>query len=286
MKSLTPLKPAGRVDEVFEIDCVSDATVRQRHLDLAVARGLPLVRYRDARKGKVAIVASGPSARDYVDTLKAWDGEIWGINGAFHWMIKRGIKPHAFVGIDPEEILKDYLIDPPEDATYYLASQVHPGVFDHLKDRNVRLWFHADREIKLPDGCYPVPGGSSCLGRAPYLASLLGWQDVHLFGGDSSFPGETHVYGGSQPANTVPVEVDGVVYLSTRAFITQASDIVEIVQNFPGTITVHGSGLMPAMVQQAKDSGIHEWLIAQETAEMAGLNRQQRRAMKKVRMHG
>jgi len=280
--SLTPLKPLGSINEIFDIDCVSNAEVRQKHIDAAVARNLPRVTYRDVRRGKLAIVASGPSVGDYVDTLKQWDGQIWGINGAFAWMLHRGIKPNAFVGIDPEWFLKDYLIQMPDDATYYLAAQVHPDVFDHLAGKNVRLWFQADGEVKLPIGAVPVPGGSSCLGRAPYLACLMGWQDVHIFGGDSSFTHKTHVYGGELPSNICFAEAGGRSFKTTRTMIAQACEMVEIVQNFPGSITIHGDGLMPSMCEDLKNSGQHEALIAEEAAIMSGLNRKQRRAMKKV----
>jgi hypothetical protein len=53
-------------DKVFEIDCVLEPRERQKHIDSAVARKLRVVVKRKERKGKVAIVASGPSATDYV----------------------------------------------------------------------------------------------------------------------------------------------------------------------------------------------------------------------------
>jgi hypothetical protein len=118
-------------DKIFEIDCVLEPKERQKHIDSAVARKLRVVVKRKERKGKVAIVASGPSATDYVDLLKSWDGEIWGINRAFEWMRHRGVKPTGFLGIDPEWFLVECLPNIPEDVTYYLAAQVHPGVFDH-----------------------------------------------------------------------------------------------------------------------------------------------------------
>ena len=284
MQTLTPLKDAGRSEEIFEIDCVSDAPTRQAQIDAAVALNLPVVQYRAHRKGKLAIVASGPSATDYVDMLKEWDGEIWGINGAFEWMRHRGIKPHAFIGLDPEWFLKDYLPNPPEDATYYLAAQVHPGVFEHLRDRNVKLWFMADGEVKLPIGSIPIPGGSSCLGRAPYLACYMGWSDVHIFGGDSSFTDRYHVHDdpGGLPSNCVPAEVNGRTFVTTRTFMTQACNMVEIIQNFPGSITVYGDGLMQALAELQKQSGVEEYLKAEESKEFSGMNRKQRRALRKT----
>lgn len=279
METLTPLRSVGTQGEIMPIDCVSDRETRQRHIDSASARAIPHCTVGPARKGKLAIVASAPSVADYVDVLKDWDGDIWGINGAFAWMLHREIKPTGFIGVDPEEMLKDYLIEMPADVTYYLASQVHPAVFDHLKDRNVRLWHMSDRETKWPIGSTLVQGGSSCLTRAPWLACMLGWENVHIFGGDSSFTHKTHVYGGGIPSNFCFAEAGGEVFKTHKVMLVQACDVVDLVQNFPGTITIHGQGLMQAMVSDYEKTGLHEWLAKQEAAEL-GLNRKQRRAMR------
>ncbi len=283
MNSLTQLNHAGTQDQVVPIDCVSDKETRQRHIDLACLRGLPECQVGNPRKGKLAVVASGPSVADYVDELRSWDGEIWGINGAFHWMrARREIPATAFIGADPEAILVDYLVNPPQEAVYYLASQVHPEAFDHLRDRNVQLWHMSDKEVKWPIGTVTVHGGSSCLTRAPWLACMLGWEDVHIFGGDSSFTHKTHVYGGELPSNFCFVEVDRQLYKTHKVMMVQATDCVDMVQSFPGKITIHGDGLMPALLQQYKDTGVHEWLAKQEAQESrAGLNRKERRRLKK-----
>jgi hypothetical protein len=284
---LIPTKPEGKFDEIFNLDCVSDKETRQANLDYAVKTGVPWVQYRKPRKGKVAIVGSGPSATDYIPMLKEWDGEVWGINRAFPWLRHRGVKVDAFVGIDPEWFLLECTYHteephPPFDATYYLAAQVHPKVFDFLSKHNVKLWFAADREVKLPIGAVPVPGGSTALTRAPYLASLLGYEDVHIFGGDSSYTHKTHVHGGELPEKgVIPVVNSGRLFHTNTAMFAQASDMVEIVTNFPGSITIHGDGLMPQMVQEKHDSGEHEQLIAMEAMEMAGMTRAQRRALRR-----
>lgn len=282
MAELVPTGEFGNQGDIMPIDCVSDKETRQRHIDSASSRGLPLCQFGSAKKGKLAIVASAPSVAGYVPMLREWDGDIWGINGAFGWMIHRGIKPTGFVGVDPEEMLKDYLPEPP-DVTYYLASQVHPGVFDHLKDRNVNLWHMSDKEVeRWPEGAILVQGGSSCLTRAPWLAYMLGWEDVHIFGGDSSFTHKTHVYGGQIPSNFCFAEVRGQLFRTHKVMMVQACDVVDLVSNFPGMITIHGHGLMQSMVEEYKNSGVHEWLAKQEALEM-GMNRKQRRALKKCR---
>jgi len=279
----TQLKPAGRADQVFDIDVVSDPTVRQSHIDSALGRNLPRVIQRKRRPGKVAVVASGPSVADYVDVLKDWDGEIWGINRAFEWMRHRGIKPTGFLGIDPEWFLVECLPSIPEDATYYIASQAHPGVFDHLKDRNVRLWFLADGQVKHPSDAYLIFGGSTCLGRAPNLAYALGYRDVYIFGGDSSYTHKQYVHGDDLPANTVSAFVGGREFRTQRNLIQQASEFVEQMVEWargsdPIAVTLYGDGLMQAWYAHQSESGCYEAYLRE--AAQPHLNRKQRRAMR------
>jgi hypothetical protein len=290
--TLTPLKPEGTIDQIFELHCVADDTVRQQHLDSAVARGLPHCIKRAKRPGAVAIVASGPSAAESVDFLKNFDGEIWGINGAFAWLLKRGIKPSAFVGIDPEAILKGYLIEMPDDAVYYLAAQVHPEVFDHLEGKNVKVWFPADSGVKTPRGEPQIYGGSTCLGRAPNLAYLLGWREVHIIGGDSSYTNKSHVYGetGDLPGGTFPFELNGRMFITTRQMLQQACEFSEQMVEWarpgengaePLEVYLHGDGLMQEIFRQNSEAGVYEQYLQESMTP--GMNRKQRRAFKKMR---
>ena len=289
-KELTQSKPEGTIDKIFELHCVADEKVRQKHINSALARGLPICIRRSERKGKVAIVASGPSATEFVETLKEWDGEIWGINGAFAWLMKRGVKPTAFIGLDPENILKGYLIEMPDDAAYYLAAQVHPDVYDHLAGKNVRIWFPADSEVKFPAGAAQVYGGTTCLSRAPNLAYLLGWRDVHIFGGDSSYTRKSHVYGeeGDLPGGTFPIELNGRVFITTRQMLQQACDFSEQMVEWavpgadgskPLNVTLYGDGLMQEIFRQNYESGVYAQYLYESNG--GGMNRKQRRAMRK-----
>jgi uncharacterized Rossmann fold enzyme len=287
---LTPLKEGGTIDEIFNLDCVYDASQRQAAIDYAVKLRLPFCISRKQRPGKVAIVASGPSATEFIDLLKEWDGEVWGINGAFNWLLHRGVKATAFIGLDPEPLLKDYLINCPDDATYYLAAQVHPEVFDHLKGKNVRLWFAADSQVKMPFGAVPVYGGTTCLGRAPNLAYLLGYREVHIFGCDSSYTTKSHVYGADElPPGTFPVDLGGKTFLTTRQMLQQACDFAEQMVEWarpgddgslPLSVSLYGEGLLQEMFSQTLQSGNYQQYL-QETYSN-GLTRKQRRALRKA----
>lgn len=293
---LTPLKDAGTIDTIFNLDCVIDKEARQGHIDSAVKRGLPWCVKRTPREGKVAIVASGPSANEYVDLLKDWDGEVWGINGAFAWLMHRRIKPSAFVGLDPEPILTGYftattasgeVIHAPTDATYYLGAQVHPEVFDYLEGKNVRLWFPADTEVEFPFGAVPIYGGSTCLGRAPNLAYHLGWREVHIFGCDSSFTHKTHVYGGELPPNAFICNWHGREFWTTRQFMQQACEFVEQMVEWarpgadgdePLSVSLYGDGLTQAMFAASLEAGGYQQYLRE--AYQNGFSRKEKRAIR------
>lgn len=290
-QELTPLKPLGTIDQIFELDCVYDKDARQDHIDSVLKRNLPWAIRHKGRAGKVAIVASGPSATEYVDILKNWDGEIWGINGAFVWMMHRGIKPTAFVGLDPEPILKDYLTNCPDEATYYLAAQVHPEVFERLTGKTVKLWFAADSQVKFPFGAVPIYGGTTCLGRAPNLAYHLGYREVHIFGCDSSFTNKSHVYGegGDLPAGTFPIELGPKTFITTRQMLQQACDFTEQMVEWarpgddggaPLSVTLYGDGLMQEMFAQTMERGGYQQYLRE--AYKDGLTRKQRRALRRA----
>jgi uncharacterized Rossmann fold enzyme len=289
-QTLTPLKPAGTIDTIFELDCVYDKDQRQVAVDYTTAKKIPWAIKHKRRPGRVAIVASGPSASDYADFLKEFDGEIWGINGALAWLIHRGIKPTGFVGLDPEPLLKEYLIETPDYVTYYLAAQVHPEVFEHLEGKNVKLWFAADGQVTLPFGAVEVFGGTTCLTRAPNLAYHLGYREVHIFGCDSSYTHKSHVYGEALlPAGTFSTEVDGEVFLTTRQMLQQACDFAEQMVEWarpgddggePLSVSLYGEGLLQSMYAHTlKRGGYHQYL---REAYKDGLSRKQRRALRKV----
>jgi len=277
-------KPTGTIDQIFEIDCVAKADERQANIDYAAKLNIPRVVQRKRRPGKVAIVASGPSVTDYVDLLKDWDGEIWCINRALEWARHRGIKPTAFIGVDPEWFLVECIPNPTNDITYYIASQVHRGVWDHLAGKNVRLWFMADGQVRQPFGAVPIHGGSTALSRAPNLAWLLGWREVHIFGGDSSFTHKSHVHGGEIPPNWVPTQVGDRIFKTTRTMLSQACEYVEQMAEWsrgddPLSVTLYGDGLMQALYQQATDAGNYEQYLYEMATKDRGMNRKQRRAM-------
>ena len=89
--------------------CVVDAEGRRSNLASVQARDFPLVKQLPERSGQLAIVASGPSLRDYHHELVEWPGEVWAINGAYDYLLDNNITPQGFFAIDPLPGLAEYL---------------------------------------------------------------------------------------------------------------------------------------------------------------------------------
>ena len=106
---------------------------------------------------------------------------------------------NGFFGTDPLPGLADYVRRPHRQTTFYISAYCDPAVFDALDGYDVKLWFaHQDGvefPAKMPEGAETIPGGTTAITRAPFLARCLGFRDVTLYGADSSFAGVTRQEG-------------------------------------------------------------------------------------------
>lgn len=240
--------------EYYGDHCKSGVPVEDRRafLESSLARGYPLVALCESNWRPLAIVGGGPSVRDDVDELRNWDGEIWAVNASLDWLLSHGIRVDGYACCDSNDTITQFLKNAP-DATYYLSSTCHPDVFDCLEGKRIVVWHAGVNDLKYPLGHGVVGGGPTILTRAPMLAHCLGYRDVHIFGGDSSYDGdESHVYGGAyQHRKLFKVRLDGVVYTTEAEFLHQAAYFQAILDFFTergARFTVHGKGLGPAMM--------------------------------------
>lgn len=219
----------------------------------AMSLGLPSITGRATKKdGAVAIVGAGPSVRFDLNELLSWDGPVWAINGALDWLTENGRTPDACVLIDYQPHMVRYLTNPPNKTRYYVASVCDRAVFDALKDRDVTIFHMAQQGAMPPSGTYTVGCGPTALTRAPHLAYVLGYREVHVFGADSSF----------EDADGVPVSSvydDGYVsikfgekfYRSHTSLLGQVSYLATLADTFDGVFRVRGSGLGPDFANAA-----------------------------------
>lgn len=240
----------------FVSTCVVDDAGRKANLASTLLRGLPMVEQLPDRDARLAIVASGPSVQDHLEEIRAWDGEVWAVNGAYRFLLGKGIVPQGFVGMDPLPGLAPYVEITDPRTTFYMCSICDPSVFDNLKDRKVLLW-HPDGEgVDYPPDQWRIGGGTTVVTRAPYLALLQGWRDITLFGVDSSFAkGERYSYRHGtfecdSDAPTFWVETNGEGPFETElCLMKQVSQLYALHQKFSGKLTFRCGGLLAAFMR-------------------------------------
>jgi hypothetical protein len=238
--------------------CIVDNEGCRRNAESALRRGLPTCGWGPKRTGQLAIVGSGPSVRDHLDELRSWSGEIWATNGAYRFLLDNGIVPHAFVGLDPVPGLKEYVERRDEQTTFLMSSVCDPCVFDELSDADVYLWHSKQGDFSYPEGSCVVGGGTTCLTRMPYLAHLLGWRDMTMFGADSSFTERNYCYENRFAEDTdrprFPVVVNGQEFVSELSLIKQVSVFGVMQTLFNGRLKFKCGGLLDAFLK----SPIHD----------------------------
>jgi hypothetical protein len=235
--------------------CVLDSPELQRNLECNLARGFGQCEPLPERTGRLAVCGSGPSLRDYADELSGFD-EVWAINGAYDFLLDRGLVPHGFIGCDPVPGLAEYLQRSHPNTTFYLSGLCDPSSFDGLTGRKIKLWFPAQKGIKYGKGKWLIPGGTTVMTCAPFLAKMLGWNNVTMFGADSSFkpegryayPDNTYVEDSQRPINWVRCNGEGP--FPTELLLCKQVSMLGVLAQLPGIkVSFRCGGLMDAYLR-------------------------------------
>lgn len=228
--------------------------------------------------GTCSIVGSGPTIRQ---THKELVGDVIAINSAISYLLDCGIVPKFGVLWDGTEIVEKFA-RPHPDITYLVASRCHPKVFERLKDCKVIVW-HAGGDHDIAEVMSKpeviakmthqplICGGSAGVTRTLYVASVLGYTDIHLFGADSCYTGnDTHVRGSVVPEKDIMVSLGNntegspaIWFRTTPEWCAQVNEYRSIYaltvsgrlsaltkgpeNTFPIRLEVHGDSLFKAM---------------------------------------
>ncbi len=219
----------------------------------AMTLGLPEVRQCATHDEILSIAGGGPSLADTWQDLTDY---IAAANASLSYLITKGVTPQMCGVCDPSEHMVD-IIDALPGVAYFVASCVHPKVFDKLllADCKVYLWhLHPieglDALLKeyYPDGWVQIPGGCTMGTRWITLGYHLGFRKFHIHGLDSSFRGKsTHAYPDKQDGKEW-VGFDG---FQTRInFLGQVTDFIGLMEDGrkpnvePIEVKMFGEGLL------------------------------------------
>ena len=181
-----PLKLDMKLANTSEqIDANIEASLRRKYV--------PLTQLLDKHSGAVAIVGSGPSLKD---TWRSIRGDIIACNAANQFLLERGVTPKYVMIFDADILAEEFVTHPHKDITYLLASRCHPALFKRLEGFKVVVWHAAgdlnvqailERHGVMEPMC---GGGSAAVTRTMFLAPVLGYRHLHLYGVDSSYNNE------------------------------------------------------------------------------------------------
>lgn len=218
-------------------------------------------------RGKLVIVAGGPSLRNCYRAIKARQNAnevIVACNGAHRVLRKNGITPDFVACVDPSEAVCGFFDNEADSSIYLISSSCHPSVFDKLSNRTVVMW-HGDNGLpeqrtildKYPNKPSALIGGGSTIAlRMLTLGYAMGFRRFHLYGVDSSYApdGADHAYAKHDGPEPVcgPLERDGKQYIVAPWMVKQAEDFVFWYAKLRGMgckVHVHGEGLIPDMAR-------------------------------------
>jgi hypothetical protein len=232
--------------------CVCPPEVVRRNREMAAGLGLPWLAAEAERNEPLAVVGGGSSAREHLDEILAWPGQVMALNGAYNWLQDQGRMADYVMVLDPEDAMAELFRRPAPGTRWFVASICNPAVFDALAGQDVTLYNPPQGDEKMaPDD---IPGGSTVMTRAPILAAVIGYRRVALYGADSCYHrcATSHVYGGDIPADVVHVEAGGRSWLTSPAMLVQAEYLAELIPAMAIAIKVElvGEHLAQALLAQ------------------------------------
>lgn len=250
------LVPAHTPDELHE------------NMRSSISRRLPVVQISAPHDGTLSIAGGGPSLED---TYKDLTGYVAAINGSLGWLLEHDVVPQMCGICDPSPHMVE-IIDADPRVTYFVASIVHPLVYDKLLNANCRVYRWNSSSVPggeevlaaLEPEALTIGGGSTMGLRWIVLGYTMGFRKFHIHGMDSSFRGKSsHAYPDHQDAKEW-LTFDG--YQTRPNFIGQVADFIGWLDRLqeedvePIELKVFGDGLLQTKFRQWKEQnpGWHE----------------------------
>ena len=211
------------------------------------------------KKGAVAVVGSGPSLKTNWQELQDFDGDIVACNAACQFLLEKGIVPTYMMCFDADPLVLEFFTPHP-DITYLLGSRVPPKVFDILDGCRVVVW-HAAGDTNIQNILEKnkvmepmVIGGSAAVTRAMVLVLPIGYSEIHVYGGDSSFAnGETHIRKSTTEERRMALKCGNRVFEVAPWMLTQVEDLKKMVPLLTSQkvkVHLHGDGLLQYVAKE------------------------------------
>lgn len=180
----------------------------------------------------LAVVGGGASVTRCVGELRAFDGEVWAVNGAFKWCKDRGIDA-TFYTVDALPIVSR------------MAAGARRAVLSHRCDPST---------FSAVDGPIEVWSGEH-LGPSSATTSTLcgverGHKSITFYGCDSCYSTAADAPNPSpiDCKERIVVRVNGQEFLTNPGLIIQAEFLAEVIRTAPHVFKERSGGLLGALV--------------------------------------
>lgn len=224
-------------------------TISLPYLRYSLSLELPEIGTQEpAHERALAIIGAGPSAKDQMDEIRNFDGDIWTVN--FVYDILKDIPVTATVMCDYRELMADLYKD--TNIKHYVASTCHPKLLDRIKGKDTTLFHILFDIVQELEGKLVISGGTTCVTRAIFLGYTLGYRTFHLYGFDSGSPDgkEWHLEGYSAAGyNELDYEIDRIKlptgsFWTDTGFIMQVNDFCDIDDAYNLNIITHDNSFL------------------------------------------
>jgi hypothetical protein len=209
--------------------CIVDHSTLRRNAEINAHYPRPVTR--------LAVVGGGPLVVHDLEELRDWKGHIWAVNRTANWLKSQGIKS-TFVTIDPQVWTHEVEVD-----DCLVASCCDPSMFEKIKGKNVQIF---DLSETHSDG---VSGGVTTAVRMPSLALRMGYRDIHFFGCEGSYDGNTHICGDYGSEHEMIIRAGGKDYRTSAEFVSQCENFEMLFRTIPAFLKNRSRGLLKAMCE-------------------------------------
>lgn len=239
-----------------------DDDVLTAHVHDALTRGLPVAGQHPPHAGIAVLVGSGPSVEGQLESIKRQQHmkgrTIFAIKDAHDWLIEHDVIPNSALVIDPTEGQWQCFRKKHPNVTYFVASQCHPSLFDHLAGHSVYLFHLAFNEGKAYPPNTPMICGATTTGlRAITLLYTMGFRRFELYGYDSCLmDGALRVDSAwkredDELDKALPIVVGDRQFLCTPSMAGQAEEFQKLWVSMPDIyVQSYGDGLLTAILSE------------------------------------
>lgn len=238
----------------FKTHCLVSTEIVEAQIRDSVAKVYPLLEPADPHEVPLAIVGGGPSAKDHLQELLDWPGEIWALNMGAKWLASHGRTDAILFTVDPDSRI------PWSEWTQgvgraIVSTACHSSLFEAMKGKDVRV-FHCRHMEDMPE--IVVLGGGRCsASRAVMQAAWRGFKNVTFYGCEGSIGESTHAYRHEEHKKSqMIIQAGDREYITTPDLYFNTEDLVRDFReqnspdpNHPYGLREKSGGLLRAMLE-------------------------------------